>query len=339
MFSLLPGVCADWNPKLAAQYLDTRQKDWLDWPRANGGAKPCISCHTNVTYLMVRPALRKVLGESQPTAYETALMKSLRERVGKQEPPAAPGIGVESVLATLFLAPEASPDAAKALDRLWALQIREGKAKGSWNWYSLDDDPWEMPESNFYGAALAAIAVGGAPAEYRARPEVKERLADVAAFLRAGQESQPLHNRMMLLWASAKLPEAVTPEVRRAIVEAAAAGWKLDDAGARPVRGTRESRPAGGPQRLRHRARDLCAAALRGPEPKTKEGLDLAQHPPEFRRRILDGGIHEQAIPRRFDGIQIHVRCRHCVRLARPSGSRRRRRAAPLTSGALEGIV
>jgi squalene-hopene/tetraprenyl-beta-curcumene cyclase len=219
MFSLLPGVCADWNPKLAAQYLDTRQKDWLDWPRANGGAKPCISCHTNVTYLMVRPALRKVLGESQPTAYETALMKSLRERVGKQEPPAAPGIGVESVLATLFLAPEASPDAAKALDRLWALQIREGKAKGSWNWYSLDDDPWEMPESNFYGAALAAIAVGGAPAEYRARPEVKERLADVAAFLRAGQESQPLHNRMMLLWASAKLPEAVTPEVRRAIVE------------------------------------------------------------------------------------------------------------------------
>jgi squalene-hopene/tetraprenyl-beta-curcumene cyclase len=80
-----------------------------------------------------------------------------------------------------------------------------------------------MPESNFYGATLAALAAGGAPAEYRARPAVKERLADLAAFLRGGEESQPLHNRLMLLWASAKLPEALPTGARRSIVEAI---WK-----------------------------------------------------------------------------------------------------------------
>ena len=52
MLSALPAACADWNPKLAAQYLDARQKDWFAWPAANGGAKPCISCHTGLTYLL-----------------------------------------------------------------------------------------------------------------------------------------------------------------------------------------------------------------------------------------------------------------------------------------------
>jgi squalene-hopene/tetraprenyl-beta-curcumene cyclase len=233
----LPAVCAQWNPKLAAQYLDSRQQEWFAWPRANAGAKPCVSCHTGVTYLMARPALRKVLGESQPTRYETGLLNSLSERVAKREPAASASIGVESVLAALFLGGGQSSASAQALDRMWALQTKEGKAKGAWNWFSLDDDPWEMPESNFYGATLAAIAVGGAPAEYRARPEVKERVADLAAFLRAGQESQPLHNRVMLLWASAKLPEVLAADVRKSIVaevwkrQQADGGWTLGSLG------------------------------------------------------------------------------------------------------------
>src|SRR4051794_16581988 len=182
--SALPGMAADWNPKLAAQYLDARQKEWFEWPTANTGAKPCLSCHTGLTYLLARPALRWTLGETAPTTYETGLVNSLRARVAKHEPPAAASLGVESVMAALFLGGEGSPDATQALDRLWVLQAREGKAKGVWNWFNLELDPWEMPESNFFGATLAAMAIGGAPAEYRARPEVKERVADLVSYLR-----------------------------------------------------------------------------------------------------------------------------------------------------------
>ena len=74
--SLSPAVAADWNPRLAAQYLDSRQKEWFAWPRANAGAKPCISCHTGMTYLLARPALRKALGEDMPTEYEVGAQRS-----------------------------------------------------------------------------------------------------------------------------------------------------------------------------------------------------------------------------------------------------------------------
>src|SRR4051812_6615671 len=97
VWSAVPAVCGDWTPKLAAQYLDSRQKEWFEWPKANAGAKPCISCHTGTSYLLARPALRKALGETAPTAYESGLLSSLRDRVARVEPPAAAGLGVETV--------------------------------------------------------------------------------------------------------------------------------------------------------------------------------------------------------------------------------------------------
>jgi squalene-hopene/tetraprenyl-beta-curcumene cyclase len=123
-------------------------------------------------------------------------------------------LGVESILAARFLG------TADAFDRMWALQIHEGAAKGAWNWFSLDRDPWEMPESRFYGAALAAMAV---PAKDHGRPEARELIA----YLRREQAAQPLHNRLMLLWATAGFPEALPAAARRAIVDEV---WKKQQA-------------------------------------------------------------------------------------------------------------
>ena len=68
----------------AADYLDGRQKQWFAWAPANANATPCVSCHTGATYLLARPALRRVLGESEPTPYETGLLDSLRGRLPKR---------------------------------------------------------------------------------------------------------------------------------------------------------------------------------------------------------------------------------------------------------------
>ena len=215
---------ADWNPRLAAQFLDARQKEWFVWPRANAAAKPCVSCHTGVTYLLARPALRQALGEDAPTVYETGLLASLRSRLDQKQPAASPGLGVESILAARFLA------TGDAFDRMWALQIHEGAAKGAWNWFALDRDPWEMPESRFYGAALAAMAV---PARDHGRPEAQE----LVAYLHRDLAAQPLHNRLMLLWASAGFPEALPVAARRAIVDEvwrkqqADGSWTMDALG------------------------------------------------------------------------------------------------------------
>jgi len=64
------GFSADWNQRIAADYLDARQKEWFAWPRAKVASSACVSCHTGLPYLIARPALRRALGESQPTSYE-----------------------------------------------------------------------------------------------------------------------------------------------------------------------------------------------------------------------------------------------------------------------------
>jgi squalene-hopene/tetraprenyl-beta-curcumene cyclase len=227
----LPAVAADWNPRLAAQYLDARQEKWFAWPTANASGVPCISCHTGVTYLLARPALRRALGETQPTTFETGLLNSLRSRLAKttpkelfpknQESFATQGTGVEAVFAALFLAGER--DAPQAFDRMWSVQLRDGAAKGAFPWFSLELDPWEMPPSNFYGASLAAIAVGSAAPGYRAQPDVRERVTALTGYLQRELDSQPLHNRLHALWASTKLPDALPASAQRRIIDDA---WK-----------------------------------------------------------------------------------------------------------------
>ena len=248
----LPCLCEDWSPRLAAQYLDERQKEWFAWPQAAAPGGPCVSCHTGVTYLLARPSLRRALGESDPTPYEKGLMAALRARVDKdfkeiapkdKDPLTSPKFAVESVLSALFLSFDDSRGTAlsaetkRAFERLWTVQIREGKSKGAWAWFNYDLDPWETSDSAFYGAALAAVAAGTASTDYRNAPEVRERVSGLTGYLQREQQSQPLHNRLALLWAASKLPDALPQSMRQPIIDEvlekqqADGGWAIESLG------------------------------------------------------------------------------------------------------------
>src|SRR5258707_2916458 len=86
--AVLPGYCGDWSPRLAADYLDSRQKEWFAWPTAKASGGPCVSCHTQTTYLLARPVLRRALGEGGPTQYEIGLLDALRARLPITDPTA-----------------------------------------------------------------------------------------------------------------------------------------------------------------------------------------------------------------------------------------------------------
>src|SRR5262245_14033761 len=93
-------IAADWNPKQTAEFLDARQKAWFGWKRAEAAGGPCISCHTGLTYLLARPALRAALKEPSPTSYETGLRDGFIKRLngaatGKES---AAGLSVGTVL-------------------------------------------------------------------------------------------------------------------------------------------------------------------------------------------------------------------------------------------------
>jgi len=242
-----------WDQKAAAAYLDGREGWWMNWPRAGRDHETfCVSCHTAVPYALSRPALRKALAEQAPSMNERRLLDNVTKRVRlwKEIAPfysdadrgaykTAESRGTESVLNALILAsneaqsPELSNDARAALDNMWAEQQVKGSKKGAWLWLRFANEPWEADDSDFYGAALAAIAAGTAPGNYRARPEIQNNLKMLREYLNRESTAQPTFNRVVLLWASARLPGLLTPEQQRAIIndvlakQRADGGWSL----------------------------------------------------------------------------------------------------------------
>jgi squalene-hopene/tetraprenyl-beta-curcumene cyclase len=242
-----------WNPKTAAAYLDQRERWWMGWENAaREHGTFCISCHTAAPYALARPALRKALSEQAPTEIERVLIENAAKRVrlwkdlaplyGDKEYGPHKGVesrGTESVLLALVLASndaqtgKLSADTRTAFNNLWALQQTTGTNQGAWLWQLFDLNPWEGNISPYYGATIAAIAVGTAPENYRDAPEIQANLKLLREYLDREYSSQPLVNRLTLLWASAKLPGVLTPERKKSIIDdvlsrqQADGGWSL----------------------------------------------------------------------------------------------------------------
>src|SRR5206468_8682154 len=146
--------------------------------------------------------------------------------------------GTEAVLNALILATRDATttnramtgDTQQAFDNLWPLQFKAGDLKGTWAWLNFHNEPWESSDSPYYGAALAALAVGSAPGGYASSPEIQDRLKLLRDYLEHRADTESLFNRLTVLWASTKLPGLLTPAQRQAIVEAAV-GKQQDDGG------------------------------------------------------------------------------------------------------------
>jgi squalene-hopene/tetraprenyl-beta-curcumene cyclase len=225
----------------AAAYLDARMNWWTTWPQtARDHETFCVSCHTVVPYAMARPALRAALGEQGPTPIEHKLVDNVTKRVRMWKdvepfyPDATRGVpktaesrGTESILNAVILTGYHAPDTRLALDNMWAQQLKTGEAKGAWAWLQFHNSPWEG-DSQYYGATLAAIAVGNAPGNYRDTPEIQDGLKLLREYLLRECASQVLLDRVMLLWASAKIPGLLTPAQQKAIADEALAKQAAD---------------------------------------------------------------------------------------------------------------
>jgi squalene-hopene/tetraprenyl-beta-curcumene cyclase len=247
-----------WNSRAAAAYLDGRMDWWLHWPNAaRDYDTSCVSCHTSVPYAMARPALRTALGEREAAVPERAMLANVVKRVRMWKdvepfypdqtrglPKSSESRGTEAILnAVIVAARDASAgaltdDARQAFSNLWPLQFKSGDLKGAWAWLNFHYEPWEATESAYYGAALAALAVGMAPGAYSSTPEIQEPLQLLRDYLRRGIDGQRLFNQLTVLWASTKLPGLMTDTQRHAIVDAAVSkqqddgGWSMSALGA-----------------------------------------------------------------------------------------------------------
>ncbi len=236
----LPAQTSDtWSAKTAAAYLDGRSNWWMTWPQsARDHGTFCVSCHTAVPYALSRLTLRSALAEEGPSATETKLLENVAKRVnlwsevepfykdGKSGPTkSSESRGTESVLNTLILATYDSPtgklsdNTKTAFANMWALQVTEGDKRGAWTWLDFHNRPWEADDSQYYGSTLAAIAIGCAPASYRASAEVQPKIAMLVSYLKEGYEAQSPVNKLAVLWASAKLPGILTARQRQSLID------------------------------------------------------------------------------------------------------------------------
>lgn len=246
---LPPAASQGWNPRAAAGYLDSRQAWWQGWPNAaRDHETACVSCHTALPYALARPALRAVLAEHDVSAPERKLLDNVvkRVRLWKDVEPFYPdqtrGLpktsesrGTEAVLNALILAARdaqgtMTADTQLAFDNLWPLQFKAGDLKGTWAWLNFHNEPWEANGSPYFGATLAAIAIGTAPGHYAGRPEIQDRVKLLRDYLQRGADSETLFNRLMSLWASGTLPGLLAPAQRQAIIDAAVVAQQ-DDGG------------------------------------------------------------------------------------------------------------
>ena len=266
-------VASGWQPTAAAAYLDQRERWWMAWPiAARDHGTFCISCHTALPYALARPALSRILRETRPVPEEVKLLDDVttRVRLSTEVAPYYPwpptrsrmvldwfadylfeivplsqpartrqSRGTEAVINALILASRdarrgvVGDETRQAFQTLWSLQVKTGALAGAWTWLNFRNEPWEAADSPYFGAAMAAIAVGLEPDRYVARPDIQVGLRLLKSYLQRAVQDGHLFDRVMLLWASTRIHGLLDTSGRSAIVAALLdkqrndGGWSL----------------------------------------------------------------------------------------------------------------
>ncbi len=155
----------------------------------SGEGKACISCHTSLPYALVEPLLvdeyrayqdlienidNRILTWSSNTPWyshpkleQTAVLSNLPPDALKGVLNAADSRGVEAVFNGLirathdaYLRKPAQPETQRAFENMWAEQVQAGPAAGRWRWIQANLVPWEVTDSDLWGASLACVAAG-----------------------------------------------------------------------------------------------------------------------------------------------------------------------------------
>lgn len=247
---------AGWDARAAAGYLDARMDWWLHWPNAaRDRDTTCVSCHTAAPYALARPVLRAALSEREAAAPERQMLAHVVKRVQLWRevdpfyndqrsglPKTSESRGTEAILNALVLAARdraagvLSDDARQAFENMWKLQFTAGTLKGGWAWLNFHYEPWEADDAGFYGASLAALAVGMAPG-YRT-PQIDTNVTMLQQYLQKSVDKTTLFNRAAAVWAASAVPGLLTAAQRDAAIDALVAaqqqdgGWSLASLGA-----------------------------------------------------------------------------------------------------------
>ncbi|MAT14644.1 MAG: hypothetical protein CMJ46_05165 [Planctomyces sp.] len=198
----------------AAAYLE---EGAMAWTHSHG----CVSCHTNGSYMVLRPSLSGALGEptSELRDFFVSELKNYKQKT-KQElaigANAATVVYIASGLAEWdkHLTGKLSPETDDALRFMFEIQHENGTWTSADCWPPLESSPYQI-------ASVASIAAATAPgwlAAARQDEEVKSSIAALENYLRA---TEPPHDygRVLLLWSSARYPDLLDSAQQQELID------------------------------------------------------------------------------------------------------------------------
>ena len=234
-----PPPASGWHRQAAVAYLDARQDWWMSWRgAARGQGTFCVSCHTVLPYALVRSTVGTV-SSGGVSIQEQRLLDDVTKRTelwdqiepyyhSDERAPdrTAQSRGTEAVLNALVLASHdaqtgrLSRTTRMAFEHMWSTQLTTGPDAGSWKWLDFTLEPWEAPESHYFGATLGLFAVNLAPERYRSDPAIQTNISNVQAYLMRQYSDQSLLNRSVLLWALTGNDSVLDATGRQTVVRA-----------------------------------------------------------------------------------------------------------------------
>lgn len=199
---------------LALDYLEHGAQAW-------NTQRKCVTCHTNGIYMTVRPALTEKLGkpnEANRDFFVETLkqLETMEPEKLKQSTRPAQVIYLAAGLAEWdkYVTKATSPEADRALRLMLGIQTEAG------TWGTLDC--WPPYESDaFHEATVAAMAVAAAP-DWLSSIRDDAALNGKVELLRTYLRTQPPphdYGRVLLLWASSRMPDLLSPDQRASLIE------------------------------------------------------------------------------------------------------------------------
>lgn len=196
-----------WSLAAGLAHLDQGAEAWTK-------AKGCISCHTNGSYLMIRPSLTSQAGRP-PELIRTFFLEELDSF--EEMPIASLRQGIQPTQLAYLAAGLASWDRhikthrTEETERALRLMFRAQSEDGSFG----NDDCWPpLESSSYHSATVAAIAVASAPGwleKNRHSTEFEPAIEKLEYYLK---HTRPPHAyaRVLLWWADHYWPGLATAE-------------------------------------------------------------------------------------------------------------------------------
>ena len=201
-------------PRLAVDYMEQGAIAWT-------GERGCIACHTNGTYMVVRPLMTPELGAPQQAMREfwlselkSALADDPKLRNGSFDGTQAVYLAAGLAIWDAHVLHHLSPETAQALDLMFQFQRPAG------DWRIEDDNNPPFESSPYQVATVAARAVANAPgwlAQQRGTA-LGAHVELLKHYLRTPQKMQGDYDRTDLLWAASEYPGLLDARQKHALI-------------------------------------------------------------------------------------------------------------------------